>query len=503
MRKPTLVPTDATANPVYLTAAAISSLIQSLPSGTAYCIGMALMVMMTGRLMQHKGSLARAVLPRVSHLRWGWHRVERAMERGQLLLDGLFDRAYEWCLTQLDVEPVRLGCQRREVTAIDSSTIARLRCQVGRVALLGKGYCHRAGRAVRANIGAAAVSIVLIRGVRLGLVRRVRFGASCEAAVSKLFADLPKSAAARLIVVDAGIATKEQFAAATAHDALLGRLRRNCKLRCAPPPPNGKRGRNPLHGPVLQPGRAEPEVAPDEDLTFPSEAGPVRLRRWNRVPWEGYHETPLDVLRVDDPSYPEPLLVGTVAYELTTEELWQAYPHRWPVAVSSEGHILQSVEVRPRLKDSSLVAWEAPWRESKTAEPSDNVLEMEYRQSTRLQRAVNVEVASLHAIPVAETVYNGRRQQGPLETSLTRRLSPAGYQRRQGTKEDGSTGEARGARRGKLAEEASPITVSGKGRRRRPGGGSGRSTGDRRATKRAWREGPGPVSAPLVKVRQG
>jgi hypothetical protein len=134
-----------------------------------------------------------------------------------------------------------------------------------------------------------------------------------------------------LIVVDAGIATKEQFAEATAHDALLGRLRRNCKLRCAPLPPNGKRGRNPIHGPVLHPGRAEPEVAPDEDRAFPSEAGPVRLRRWNRVHWEGYHETPLGVLRVDDPSYKEPLLVGTTAHELTTEELWQAYPHRWPV----------------------------------------------------------------------------------------------------------------------------------------------------------------------------
>jgi hypothetical protein len=179
------------------------------------------------------------------------------------------------------------------------------------------------------------------------------------------------------------------------------------------------------------------------------------------------------------------------------------YLRRWQVAVSSEGHILQSVEVRPRLKDSGLVAWEAPWRESKTAEPSDNVLEIEYRQSTRLQRAVNAGVASLHAIPVAETVYNVRRQQGPLEMSLTRRLSPAGYQRRHGTKEDVPTGEARGARRGKLVEEASPITVSGKWRRRRPGGGSGRSTVDRCAAKRTWREGPGPVSAPLVKVRQG
>jgi hypothetical protein len=163
---------------------------------------------------------------------------------------------------------------------------------------------HRAGRAVRANIAAAAVSIVWMRGVRLGLVRRVRFGASCEGAVSKLFAALPKSAAARLIVVDAG---------------------------CAPLPPNGKRGRNPIHGPVLHPGRAEPELAPDEALSFPREAGPVRLRRWNRVHGEGHHETPRDVVRVADPSYQEPLLGGRTAHELTTEELWQAYPHRWPV----------------------------------------------------------------------------------------------------------------------------------------------------------------------------
>ena len=69
MRKPTPVPMDATAHTVYLTAAAINSLIQALPSGTAYCIGIVLIVMMTGRLMQHKGSLARAVLPFVIHLR--------------------------------------------------------------------------------------------------------------------------------------------------------------------------------------------------------------------------------------------------------------------------------------------------------------------------------------------------------------------------------------------------------------------------------------------------
>src|SRR4030095_8002816 len=41
--------------------------------------------------------------------------------------------------------------------------------------------------------------------------------------------------------------------------------------------------------------------------------------------------TILDVLRIDDPAYQRPLVVGTTARELTTEEFLRAYPHRWPV----------------------------------------------------------------------------------------------------------------------------------------------------------------------------
>ncbi|MFM7437404.1 MAG: hypothetical protein ACKO2V_02200 [Snowella sp.] len=54
-------------------------------------------------------------------------------------------------------------------------------------------------------------TIVFIAGVRVGLVRRVRFDTSCEAAVAAVFADLPQSQHQRLLVVDAGIATQEQF----------------------------------------------------------------------------------------------------------------------------------------------------------------------------------------------------------------------------------------------------------------------------------------------------
>src|SRR5256886_1678361 len=317
-------------DPVSLAAAAVHSLIQPLPSGTAFCIGVVLIVMMTGRLVQTKGSLARAVLPFVVHLRWGWHQGERAMERGKFSLDAMFDLASDWCLRQVPVEPVRLGTAQREVNAIDSSTIARLRAGP-RLALAGKGYCHRAGRAIRANIVAALTTVVMIKGVRVGLVRRTRFGANCEEAVAHVFEALPPAQGTRLLVVDAGIATQEQFATATAQDALLGRLRNNVKLRCAPPPPTGKPGRRPVHGAVLHPGRALPEVAPDVDRHIPGEAGLIRLRRWHLLHYEACPNLRLEVGRVDDPAYAKTPLRGTTACDLTSEECWVGYRHRWPV----------------------------------------------------------------------------------------------------------------------------------------------------------------------------
>src|SRR2546422_574406 len=226
------VPPDPSTDPVSLAAAAVHSLIQPLPSGTAFCIGIVLIVMMTGRLVQTKGSLARAVLPFVVHLRWGWHRVERAMERGAFSLDTMFDQAMDWCMRQLPVEPVRLGMAQREVNAIDSSTIVRLRAGK-RLALAGEGDCHRAGRAV--------------------------------------------------------------------------------------------------HGAVLHPGRPLPEVAPDVDQHIPGEAGLIRLRRWHWLHYEEFPTLRLDVVRIDDPAYDKPLLVGTTASELTSAECRVAYGHRWPV----------------------------------------------------------------------------------------------------------------------------------------------------------------------------
>jgi len=320
------------ASPVYLAASAINSLIYALPAGTAYFIGIVLITMFTGQLVYHQGSLARAALPYVLHLRWGWHRVERAMERGQVSLAVLFDRALTWCLECLPVEPVRLGSKRRTVHAIDSSTVVRLRANQKRCALLGKGYCHRAQRAVQANIVAALTTVVLIGGVRVGVVRRTRFGATCQEAVAQVFADLPESPEQRLFRVDAGLATIEQFRAATERDALVGRLRKNVTLRRAPSPKRpGKRGRSALHGPVLHPGAKRPEGRPDEDTTLRIEERAVRVRRWRNLHLREAPQTRIDVVRVDDPAYKRPLLIGTTAHELTTDELRQAYAYRWPI----------------------------------------------------------------------------------------------------------------------------------------------------------------------------
>ena len=74
----------------------------------------------------------------------------RAAPPAEAGVDALFDRATAWCLTHLPVEPVRLGSEQRTVQAIDSSTIARWRSRKAS-ALLGKGYCQQARRAVRAN----------------------------------------------------------------------------------------------------------------------------------------------------------------------------------------------------------------------------------------------------------------------------------------------------------------------------------------------------------------
>lgn len=60
------------------------------------------------------------------------------------------------------------------------------------------------------------------------------------------------------------------------------------------------------------------------------------------------------------------------------------YAFRWEIGVSRLRTLHLVGESPTEVKDSSLVAREASWRESKTMEPSDNILRKEYAQCTRL-----------------------------------------------------------------------------------------------------------------------
>jgi hypothetical protein len=71
----------------------MNNLVRALLVGIAYFIGIVFITMCTVNL-----STAKEAWPYVVHLRWGWPRVERAMERGKMSLGALFDRAFSWCV---------------------------------------------------------------------------------------------------------------------------------------------------------------------------------------------------------------------------------------------------------------------------------------------------------------------------------------------------------------------------------------------------------------------
>ena len=99
----------------------------------------------------------------------------------------------------------------------------------------------------------------------------------------------------------------------------------------------------------------------------------------------------------------------------------------------------------------------------------------ECARSIRLQRTVNADVASLHVQPVAETVYNARRQQGPTKRSLKRRPHRRGISGDMMRTTACQLERPSTPGRRNPAEEALPITVSGKWKRRRQGVGSGQT----------------------------
>ncbi len=67
MSKPSKTALHLTASPVYLAASAINNLIRTLPAGTAYFIGIVLITMFTGQLVQHQEFVSNVVEVDLAH----------------------------------------------------------------------------------------------------------------------------------------------------------------------------------------------------------------------------------------------------------------------------------------------------------------------------------------------------------------------------------------------------------------------------------------------------
>ena len=89
-------------------------------------------------------------------------------------------------------------------------------------------------------------------------------------------------------------------------------------------------------------------------------------------------------ISVQDKDMKDPWLLVTNKSNLACRQAVKLYAKRWNIGVSRLRTLHLVGESPTEVKDSSLVAWEASWRESKTMEPSDNIFRKEYAQCTRL-----------------------------------------------------------------------------------------------------------------------
>jgi Transposase DDE domain len=152
------------------------------------------------------------------------------------------------------------------------------------------------------------------------------------------------------------------------------------------------------------------------------------------------------------------------------------YRQRWTIGVSSQRarcHVGESPTGAKRLRLRSKGGAVARKQDGGALRQHAR---KECARSIRLQRTVNADVASLHVLyPVAETVDNARRQQGP-----TKGVRSGGPHRRGISGDMMRTTACQLERpstpgRRNPAEEALAITVSGKWKRRRQGVGSGQT----------------------------
>src|SRR5438309_29538 len=98
--------------------------------------------------------------------------------------------------------------------------------------------------------------------------------------------------------------------------------------------------------------------------------------------WSRRRRVVVKAEHIDGKSNPRFVVTSVGAEAWAAQQLYEdLYCARGDMGVSRKGHIYQLVRDQPGLKDSSPVAGEASWRESKATEPSDNILERSMRNA--------------------------------------------------------------------------------------------------------------------------
>jgi hypothetical protein len=108
------------------------------------------------------------------------------------------------------------------------------------------------------------------------------------------------------------------------------------------------------------------------------------------------------------PEKTKPLVTNLL--ELAGRQVIDIYQRRWALGVSGQGRTIQSVQVRPRLKDSRPRSWEGAVERKQDGKALRLPFSSEGEATLQVVTCSERRRSLVTRIPVAETVYNVRRQ---------------------------------------------------------------------------------------------
>ena len=353
---------------VYRITAVLSSVLQDVPVGTNLALFHLLWTMLSGRLLESRGAVIPALdafgLPAPA-VRRAW----AALAYGDWDADALLVRWQAQILAAGEWQPRCHGGYKPVVADLVGFFRPRLQdCPTTH-------FSSPAGKALPAVPLGMLVRVGTVGGQRLPLPVRLLRPAPDEPSEAALQARLVQTAVATLaadeaLLVDGGFSPAQLLA--TGCPRFVVRVAQNFTARRATLPERKRCGRPPEYGELVRPlarrykDKRIPATPSDRDETVVRDRFVVRLRYWDDlVLADAKPGAPtFTCLAIDDPRYPEPLLVisplsapGAVILALY-QDRWPV--EQWPLAAKQMvGGVRQFVfapECRQRLPELLLLA---------------------------------------------------------------------------------------------------------------------------------------------------